>query len=79
MLDLSTGERFAVRDDLVFPQASAIKVPILLELFRRAESEPGLLSKRIEMTDAVRTAGSGVLQVLTDGGSRCLSRTTRST
>jgi len=69
VLDLSTGDRFAVRDDLVFPQASAIKVPILLELFRRAESEPGLLSKRIEMTDAVRTAGSGVLQVLTDGGS----------
>lgn len=69
VLDLTTGERFAVRDDLVFPQASAIKVPILLELFRRAESEPGLLSTRIGMTDAVRTEGSGVLQVLTDGGS----------
>lgn len=69
VLDLTTGDRFAVRDDLVFPQASAIKIPILLELFRRAESEPDLLRKRIEMTDEVRTAGSGVLQVLTDGGS----------
>jgi beta-lactamase class A len=69
VVDLTTGERFAVRDDLVFPQASAIKVPILLELFRRAESDPELLRKRVEMTDAVRTAGSGVLQVLTDGGS----------
>ena len=69
VVDLTTGERFAVRDDLVFPQASAIKIPILLELFRRAESDPGILRKRVEMTDEVRTAGSGVLQVLTDGGS----------
>ena len=57
IIDLTDGSRFAVSDELVFPQASAIKVPILLELFRRAEAEPGLLSKRIEMTDKVRTAG----------------------
>ena len=69
VLDLTTGERFAVQDDLIFPQASAIKIPILLELFRRSEVEPGLLRRRVEMTDEVRTAGSGVLQVLTDGGS----------
>lgn len=69
VVDLTTGDRFAVRDQLVFPQASAIKVPILLELFRRAEADPDLLVKRIELTDEVRTGGSGVLQVLTDGGS----------
>ena len=69
VLDLTTGERFVVQDNLIFPQASAIKIPILLELFRRSEVEPGLLRRRIEMTDEVRTAGSGVLQVLTDGGS----------
>jgi len=69
VVDLTTGDRFAVRDQLVFPQASAIKVPILLELFRRAEADPDLLRKRIELTDRVRTGGSGVLQVLTDGGS----------
>ncbi|MDE0899376.1 MAG: class A beta-lactamase-related serine hydrolase [Longimicrobiales bacterium] len=69
VLDLTTGDRFSVQDDLLFPQASAIKIPILIELFRRAESEPDLLRKRIELTDEVRTAGSGVLQVLTDGGS----------
>jgi len=69
VLDLTTGERFAVQDNLIFPQASAIKIPILLELFRRSEVEPGLLRRRVEMTDEVRTAGSGVLQVLTDGGS----------
>jgi len=69
IVDLTSGDRWAVRDDLRFPQASAIKVPILLELFRRAESEPGILAKRIEMTDEVRTLGSGVLRYLTDGGS----------
>ena len=69
VLDLTTGERFAIRDELVFPQASAIKVPILLELFRRAEADPDLLRKRVALTDEVRTGGSGVLQVLTDGGS----------
>ncbi|HSG48854.1 MAG TPA: serine hydrolase [Longimicrobiales bacterium] len=69
IVDLTDGTRFAVRDHLVFPQASAIKVPILLELFRRAETEPGILRRRVEMTDEVRTGGSGVLLNLTDGGS----------
>ncbi len=69
ILDLASGDRFAVRDDLRFPQASAIKVPVLLELFRRAESEPTLLDKRVEMTDEIRTLGSGVLRYLTNGGS----------
>ncbi|MDT8341582.1 MAG: serine hydrolase [Longimicrobiales bacterium] len=69
IVDLTDGTRFAVRDHLVFPQASAIKVPILLELFRRGERERGLLARRVEITDAVRTGGSGVLQYLTDGGS----------
>jgi beta-lactamase class A len=69
VINLTDDEQFDVHGDLVFPQASAIKVPILLELFRRAENEPGLLRKRVDMTDAVRTAGSGVLQLLTDGGS----------
>ena len=69
IVDLTSGDRWAIRDKLHFPQASAIKIPILLELFRRAESEPELLAKRVEMTDAVRTLGSGVLRHLTDGGS----------
>lgn len=69
VVDLTNGDRFAVRDEMTFPQASAIKVPILLELFRRAEEDPSLLRRRIDMTDEVRTGGSGVLNALTDGGS----------
>ena len=69
VVDLTTGERFTVDDDLVFPQASAIKIPILLELFRRAEEDPAILRKRVPFTDQVRTGGSGVLRHFTDGGS----------
>lgn len=69
VLDLTDGTRFAVNDELAFPQASAIKIPILLELFRRAEDDPGLLERRVAVTDGVRTGGSGVLRWLTDGGS----------
>lgn len=69
LVDLASGDRFDVHGDLVFPQASAIKIAILLELFRRAETEPGLRGERVELTAANRTGGSGVLQVLTDGGS----------
>jgi beta-lactamase class A len=69
IVDRTNGDRFDVRGDWVFPQASAIKVLILLELFRRAESEPALRRERVELTKKNRTAGSGVLQVLTDGGS----------
>jgi beta-lactamase class A len=69
VIDLTSQDRFAVNDDLIFPQASSIKVPILLELFRRAESDPEFLRKRVVMGDDVRTGGSGVLRVLSDGGS----------
>ncbi|NKB32824.1 MAG: hypothetical protein GKR91_06970 [Pseudomonadales bacterium] len=69
ILDLTSGDRWSFRDEFVFPQASAIKIPILLELFRRAESDPEILGRRVELTDEVRTAGSGVLRVLSDGGS----------
>ena len=49
IVDLTDGSRFAVSDTLIFPQASAIKIPILLELFRRADIEPALLRKRVDV------------------------------
>jgi beta-lactamase class A len=69
VVDLTSGDRWDVRGDWVFPQASAIKISILLELFRRAESEPEILRKRVELNASTRTLGSGVLHHLTDGGS----------
>ena len=32
VIDLATGERIGVNDTLTFPQGSAIKVPLLIEL-----------------------------------------------
>lgn len=69
VIDLTDGATMGVNAELVFPQGSAIKIPILLELFRRAESRSGLLKERRPMTDAVRTAGSGIIQHFGDGTS----------
>jgi len=65
--DLATGERLAINGDVVFTQASAIKLPILIELFRQVEQGRYKLDEeiRLEATDVV--PGSGVLQQLTPG------------
>ena len=70
VIDLATGERWGVNQDLSFPQGSAIKIPILLELFRRAEAEPGLLERRVAVSARDQVGGTGILQRLTDGGSQ---------
>src|SRR5215216_2312475 len=44
--DSTSQALVGVNKDMVFPQASAIKIPILIELYRRAEAEPGLLRVR---------------------------------
>ncbi|MBW3533808.1 MAG: class A beta-lactamase-related serine hydrolase [Gemmatimonadetes bacterium] len=69
IVDLVDGRRIGANQDLVFPQGSAIKIPILLELFRRAEDDPDILLRRVEITDDVAVGGSGVLQHLTRRGS----------
>ncbi len=69
VVDLTTGERFGVNEELIFPQGSAIKIPVLLELFRRADDEPGLLERRVEVGADVQTGGSGVLETFGDGTS----------
>lgn len=67
--DLSTGDTFAVNDSLLFPQASAIKVAVLLELVRRADAGALALSERVELRSAHRVGGSGVLRLFADRGS----------
>jgi beta-lactamase class A len=65
--DLTSGERFAVNDSITFPQASAIKVALLLELLRQADSGALSLRERVEVSaaqqarprHAVRRARSG--------------------
>lgn len=69
VLDLTDSSRIGVNQNLVFPQGSAIKIPILLELFRRADHDPALLGTRHTISEATRTGGSGVLQFFSNGGS----------
>lgn len=65
--DLTSGERFAVNENVVFPQASAIKVAILMEVFKQAHEGKFKLTdtRRIQRED--KTGGSGILAELGDG------------
>jgi len=67
--DLTTGETFFVNPDVVFPQASSIKIPILLELLRQAQAGTLKLEERVDLKRAQMTGGSGVLQRFGDGTS----------
>lgn len=69
VIDLTDGTAIGVNAGLVFPQGSAIKIPVLLELFRRADQRPGYLAQRRPVTDAVRTGGSGIIQRFGNGTS----------
>ncbi len=69
VVDLTDSSRIGVNQKLVFPQGSAIKIPILLELFRQADRNPALLGARHAISGDTRTGGSGVLQYFSDGGS----------
>ncbi len=67
VLDPATGESFGVNEHQVFPQASAIKIPILMEVYKQAHAGKFKLgdARAIEKTD--KTGGSGILFELGDG------------
>ena len=67
--DLTSGETFAVNADTVFPQASSIKIPILIELMRQAQAGKLNLGERVEIHRAALVGGSGVLQFFSEDGS----------
>lgn len=69
VVDVTDGQRFGVNDSAVFPQGSAIKVPILIELFRRADAGELKLTDRLPVTAANQAGGSGLLQNFAAGTS----------
>jgi beta-lactamase class A len=69
VVDLTSGERWGVNENVVFAQGSAIKIPLLIELFRRADAGELKLAERATLTAADRTGGSSLLQYFSDGGS----------
>lgn len=69
VVDISSGQRFGVNESMVFPQGSAIKIPILIELFNRADRGDLKLSERLTLRAADQVGGSGLLQYFSNGGS----------
>jgi beta-lactamase class A len=59
--DLKTGKTFLINEREVFPQASSIKIAILLEVFKQAEEGRLKLDEFIALEESGKVAGSGVL------------------
>ena len=60
-IDLTSGRVFVHNGDAVFPTASSIKIPIMVELFRAARRGEVRMSDKITLTAADAVGGSGVL------------------
>ena len=71
-VDLTDGQKISLNADTVMPTASAIKVPILIELFRQAEQKPGLLRQQRPWNPDERTGRGGFSRMLSSGSSLSL-------
>jgi beta-lactamase class A len=65
--DLISGEFYAINGDEVFPVASTIKVPILIEFYRRVEAKTLDLLTPVVYIEGHKAGGSGVMKTLTPG------------
>jgi beta-lactamase class A len=65
--DLTTGETFSVNPDIVFTQASVIKVPVLVELYRQAKAGEISLDEVVAVKRTDFVGGAGILRRLTAG------------
>lgn len=70
--NLRTGTTIAYNEHLSFPSASLIKVPIMIEIFRRVEEDNLSLDQTLTLRAEDRVPGSGVLHDLTPGTSYVL-------
>ena len=48
VLDLTSGETFAINEHRLFPQASAIKIPVLMEVYKQVALD------KFKLTDVCR-------------------------
>lgn len=62
-IDLESGQIFGHRVDSVFAQASSIKIPIMVEVFRAARDGRLKLTDEITLTSKDAVGGSGHLQL----------------
>ena len=59
--DLNSGWHYGLNDDLIFPTASSIKIPILLKLIQESQNNNLDLSRIITITDDMKSRGSGII------------------
>ncbi len=67
VVDLTSGVRFGHNEDNVFPQASAIKISVLMEVYKQAGEGKFKLSDTRQIKKTDMTGGSGILCELGDG------------
>jgi beta-lactamase class A len=67
-IDLTTGRTFSWHADTVFATASAIKIPIMIEVFRQARAGSLKLDQPVPLTSKDLVDGSARLQKLLAGG-----------
>lgn len=63
-IDLKTNRVFQFNGDTIFPQASSIKVPIMMEAFRAARAGKLNLDAAVTLQASDSVAGSGHLRIL---------------
>ena len=64
---LPSGQRVAINPDRLFPTASVYKIAVMVEVYRQADEGRFRMTDRVEMPDAQKVIGSGVLQRLQPG------------
>jgi len=62
VIDLTSGRTFAYNGDAVFPTASSIKIPILIEMFSQLKAGAFRLPDNVTLKPAEAVGGSGELQ-----------------
>lgn len=65
--DYETGKYASVNSDEIFPAASIIKIPVLLEFFRSVEAGQVNIEDKMTLTDYYRAEGSGDIQFQREG------------
>ncbi len=66
-LDVQDGELVSLNAETVFPTASVIKVPILVEVFRQVEQGSLSLDSKLSLKEKDKVGGSGILKELHAG------------
>ncbi|MBI2251565.1 MAG: serine hydrolase [Armatimonadetes bacterium] len=65
--NLNSGEKFLYNPNEIFPAASIIKIPILIETLRQIEAEKLSLENKIHLKESDKVGGAGILKELHAG------------